>query len=902
VCYQYMNRTKLTAMCGLALGLVLSAFLGVASVNAKSDVKSGIKIERPHHGIAAKLIDRDDYYFHPSGRKIKFYRKKDVYAVRRAVDNVQNRVDSMQRFKGQFGERVRSVDQHQLGHLQVVRIDNRSAAKVAAKQNFDIKPEMLTSLDAATHSMMPIFTTEQGKADLLLLPKVTVELNSRMAEVDALAALKSKYGLALIRKLKLSDGVYSLAFTNNRIDSSLQFSQVRRIMNEPFVSWAEPQFYVKPVKEQFTPNDTLIGDQWNLIDRGFRGSRCDTDCDANNAWDIGDANGTGAVTGSGMVIAVIDDGVQLNHPDLNGNIWVNTAERDGAAGVDDDGNGYVDDINGYDFVTDDSTNTCENGQSLNDGDIGPPSDLGQDANPNPRATVNCVLPGQGEPFQEDNHGTAVAGILAAEGNNNTGIAGVAYGAEIMAIRAISEFDEAPLAANEESFCNVIAEAMEYAAQHADVINNSWSLPITCSVLDSALTRVTSGDVMTGLGSKRDGGSPVIFASGNDASGWVRVTVPVTAGEHAYEWRLLRSAFPEFHVTGDDDTVWLDDIVWSDDTTEDFESGLGNFTTRWVLNSCDDECPDGSIFRPVWDIESRPQFVRNGARSARIMAAAGPDDSYCGNSYLHTIKDGPAGEISFWVWVSTSAAADSDRFEFLIDGREVLSYGDLASFGFVDNAVAYPASSGNRISMPTGVIAVGASKSGDLSGVTSAALSSEERASYSQYGPTLDLVAPSSDQHLGITTTDRTGADGYTTGDYTSGFGGTSAAAPVVSGVAAAMLAVNPALTAAQVKSMLRASADAIGRVPYVAGRNDFHGYGRVNMYGALLLAQGSSLSSQSPSCSADAFDYSVASDLLLPRYRPQPTEFCPAIGPLPQSDEFCVPIKASNGAVAVICL
>jgi len=114
--------------------------------------------------------------------------------------------------------------------------------------------------------------------------------------------------------------------------------------------------------------------------------------------------------------------------------------------------------------------------------------------------------------------------------------------------------------------------------------------------------------------------------------------------------------------------------------------------------------------------------------------------------------------------------------------------------------------------------------------------------------------------------------------------------------------VSAGLTAAQVKSMLRASADAIGRVPYVAGRNDFHGYGRVNMYGALLLAQGSSLSSQSPSCSADAFDYSVASDLLLPRYRPQPTEFCPAIGPLPQSDEFCVPIKASNGAIAVFCL
>ncbi|MBL4673896.1 MAG: S8 family serine peptidase, partial [Arenicella sp.] len=654
-------------------------------------------------------------------------------------------------------------------------------------------------------------------------------------------------------------------------------------------------FYVKPIKQEFTPNDSLISQQWNLIDPGFRGSRCDTDCDANNAWDIGNANGVGAVTGSGMVIAVVDDGVQLDHPDLINNIWVNTAEDSGMVGVDDDGNGYIDDINGYDFVTDSDGTVCDNNPltSLSDGDPG------QDADPSPRATANCVL--ANEPLNEDNHGTAVAGILAAEGNNNLGIAGVAYSAEIMAIRAISDFDQVPLSSDDEPFCNTIAEAMEYAAQHADVINNSWSLPIFCMALNSSLTKVTSGTVTVGLGSKRANGSPVIFASGNNASGWVKVTVPVTSGKHAYEWRLLRSAFPQDFET-DDDTVWLDDIVWPDNSSEDFETGMGDFTTQWVLNSCDAECAENFGEEPVWDIEARQEFVRSGSQSARILAFDGVDDSDCGNSYLHQIKDGPAGVISFWLWVSTDTQEGSDKFEFLIDGEEVISYGDLAAFGFVDNRVAYPASSGNASVMPTGVIAVGSSTSGDLSGLSSISAEAEERASYSQYGPALDLVAPSSDQHLGVTTTDRTGADGYVSGDYTSSFGGTSASAPVVSGIAAAMLAVNPALTAAQVKAKLRDSADKIGRVPYVSGRNDFHGYGRVNMYSALLVVPDSNPPNPDPMCSGASFDYTVANDLLLSRYQPQAAEFCPALGPKVPDDSLCLPIVTKGGNAAVICL
>jgi len=120
-----------------------------------------------------------------------------------------------------------------------------------------------------------------------------------------------------------------------------------------------------------------------------------------------------------------------------------------------------------------------------------------------------------------------------------------------------------------------------------------------------------------------------------------------------------------------------------------------------------------------------------------------------------------------------------------------------------------------------------------------------------------------------------------------------------------MLAVNPTLSAADIKTLLRASADKIGRVDYINQRNDFHGFGRVNMHSALLLAQGSPISSQSPQCFNVALDYNVNNDLLLSRYQPQPTEFCPAIGevPVPELDEFCFPIvNAAANSTAVICL
>ena len=113
-----------------------------------------------------------------------------------------------------------------------------------------------------------------------------------------------------------------------------------------------------------------------------------------------------------------------------------------------------------------------------------------------------------------------------------------------------------------------------------------------------------------------------------------------------------------------------------------------------------------------------------------------------------------------------------------------------------------------------------------------------RSTYSNYGPTLDLVAPSNDVvngfgRYGVRTLDREGNPGYNSGNYTSGFGGTSAACPAAAGAAALVLSVNPDLTGTEVFNILTGTADDMG----TNGFDNEYGYGRVNAHQAVLLAQ-----------------------------------------------------------------
>jgi len=932
-----------------------------------------VKLERADSGISATLVDQGDYYLHPDGRKIKFYRKKDIYAVETKGNSNRRRkgVGTMARFSAQFGERVSQVKSHRLGSISVIRIDNtEQRTKSALPQSaLKIQPSMLKALDSNISTLQPVLANQQGRGDILVTSKMLIKLNSIKSADTDISTLARRYGLTVIRRLTTSGAVFEVSSHSSVVaNTSQRFSYVRRVMNDQLVDWAQPLFKSKPKKTAFQPTaDRLFDRQWHLSNSNEGGSFCDADCDADNAWGIGAPAGTeGAAnfSGANTVIAIIDDGVQLDHEDLQARIWVNP---DPTPAVDEEGDGCINDLHGCDFVDDselplllnanadlfscpergdlDNSSTDGNGVLClcQDNDGSP----GTDGDPSPQASSSCLTIDDEVEVEQDDHGTAVAGLAAAS-RNGLGVVGTAYSATILPIRLISEFDGDP----GDDFCSRAVEAMTYAGRYADVINNSWSIEEgTCPALDTVISLVVDGELTANsvdmdnellqtdavnISKRPNLGSPVIFSAGNDASGWIKITAEVTTpGEHAYEWRFLRGfvddgSITEFDQRSLDSTVWLDDIDFpgpGEETIERFENGIpsgdNGFSSGCVINQCvsdDDSCFDFS-FLPgeqcvKWSINTDQDFSRSG-NSATV--AHTDISSPCNHSYISTIKDGPAGEISFWIWVSTDLESFADKVEFLIDGQEQFSFGDLPRF--VDNGVAYPAR------LPK-VIAVGASDSGDL---TDNDVQFEERTSYSQYGPQLDVLAPSSNQHLGVVTTDRyttptATADGYNVdspiddeaspGRYTNSFSGTSASAPMVAGIAAAMIASNSSITAADVEITLQATADKIGRRGTDAyaddgsgtgrTRSDFYGYGRVNMFQALQSVIGGSDTLLDQSCNLSLpSTYTPENDLILPNFRPQALAglgFCPALGPAAPDDSICLPIRTRNGGTAVICL
>lgn len=182
--------------------------------------------------------------------------------------------------------------------------------------------------------------------------------------------------------------------------------------------------------------------------------------------DIGIKRGWKSARGQDMVVAVIDTGVDYTHEDLLPNLWRNPGEIPGN-GKDDDGNGYIDDVIGWDFVSNDNK----------------PFDLAMDP-------IQIIIQG-GNP----GHGTHCAGNVAARGDNGKGVAGVAPDAKIMALRFLSEKGEGDTAG--------AIKAINYAVKMgAKVLSNSWgsegddpSDPQSNQALHDAITAAQDAGVL-----------------------------------------------------------------------------------------------------------------------------------------------------------------------------------------------------------------------------------------------------------------------------------------------------------------------------------------------------------------------------------------------------------------------
>jgi len=279
-----------------------------------------------------------------------------------------------------------------------------------------MKRYLLSSL-IATLSLayaQSVFSNTNMSQPYLAMPgEYVVTLKQPMASVAGLTQVATKLNASQARHLTRD-------LRSILVKASPDPMTLDDLRRNPAVASVTPNYIVHAWEGT---NDPLYEKLWGMKNTGQADPKGSTgvagvDINAEQAWTL--TKGSKKIT-----VAIIDTGVDYTHPDIAGNMWVNQKEKDGKPGVDDDGNGYVDDIYGYDFCNNDA-----------------------------------------DPMDDHSHGTHVSGTIAGIGNNSAGVVGVNWESSIMAVKFLCGDGSGTLAG--------AVQAIDYATMMgARVMNNSW---------------------------------------------------------------------------------------------------------------------------------------------------------------------------------------------------------------------------------------------------------------------------------------------------------------------------------------------------------------------------------------------------------------------------------------------
>ncbi|MBL9210061.1 MAG: PQQ-binding-like beta-propeller repeat protein [Opitutaceae bacterium] len=302
------------------------------------------------------------------------------------------------------------------------------------------------------------------------------------ADLSAVERAEVAENLRLIRAFERVGGLRTLE-TDGVEDVQ---AVIARLIATGLYDYVEPD-YIRTVKA--VPNDPrFAAEQWALQNNGQSGGTAGADIKAVAAWDV-------QREAPDVVVAIMDTGLRLDHEDIVANLWRNPVEAGGVRAFDDDLNGYVDDVHGINAAV-------------------------------ARSTLQS-----GDPTDSDGHGTHVAGIIGAVGDNNRGVAGVAWRVQLMPLRFIEQRGGSVSAA---------VACIDYAiARKAHIINASYSSTAYSQAEFDAIKRA------------RDAGILFVAAAGNDSQ--------------------EISAFPEYPAA-----YALDNIVAVASTTR--QDRLANYST------------------------------------------------------------------------------------------------------------------------------------------------------------------------------------------------------------------------------------------------------------------------------------------------------------------------------------